>query len=197
VLIAALRRGDEQAFMSLVERHNSNLLRLAQLHVRDRAVAEEVVQDTWLGVLQGIDRFEGRSSLSTWIYRILTNRAKSRGERERRQVPLSALGDDEPVVDPRRFRAADDPERPLAWATPPRAWPQERILARETVDQLRMAIKTLPPTEQVVVGLRDAEGFSADEVSELLKITPGNQRVLLHRARSKLRTALEDYFASE
>jgi RNA polymerase sigma-70 factor, ECF subfamily len=193
-LVERLRRGDERAFAVLLERHHQPLLRTAQLYVRDRAAAEEVVQDTWLGVLQGIDRFEGRSSLTTWIYRILTNRAKTRGERDSRQVPLSALaGPEEPEVSEDRFRPIDDPKAPLAWAAPPRAWPHERVLARETVQRLRDALRQLPPAQQLVVGLRDVDGWSAEEVSAALEITPGNQRVLLHRGRSRLRRALEEY----
>lgn len=194
-LLDGLRRGDEQAFMALVERHHKSLLRVAMLHVRARTVAEEVVQDTWLGVLRGIDGFEGHSSLATWIYRILTNRAKTRGERERRQVPFSALaGPDEPEVSEQRFIPADARRHPLNWAIPPRAWPLERVMARETVAQLRAALEELPPAQQVVVGLRDVDGWSSEDVSEALGISLGNQRVLLHRARARLRTALEDYF---
>lgn len=194
-LVDALRRGDERAFAALIERHHRSLLRIAQLYVRDRSVAEEVVQDTWLGVLEGIDRFEGRSSLTTWIYRILTNRAKSRGQREQRQVPLSSLvGDEEAEVDEHRFRPIDDPRFPQHWAVPPSAWPHQRVLARETVALVRVAIGLLPPAQQVVVGLRDIDGWSAQEVSDALDITPGNQRVLLHRARARLRGSLEDYF---
>ena len=194
-LIDALRSGDERAFARLVDSHHSSLLRVAGLYVRDRAVAEEVVQETWLAVLEGIDRFEARSSLKTWIYRILTNRAKTRAQRERRQLPFSALVDDgEPEVDEARFRPIDDPKFPQQWAAPPRAWPHERILARETVEQLRDAVAQLPAAQQVIVGLRDIDGWSSDEVCEALEITAGNQRVLLHRARSRLRSALEDYF---
>jgi RNA polymerase sigma-70 factor (ECF subfamily) len=194
-LLDGLRRGDEQAFMTLVERHHKSLLRLAMLHVRDRTVAEEVVQDTWLGVLRGIDGFEERSSLTTWIYRILTNRAKTRAERERRQVPLSALsGPDEPEVSEERFIPADARHHPLSWAIPPRAWPHEQVIARETVQRLRAALQELPLAQQVVVGLRDVDGWSSEEVSEALGISLGNQRVLLHRARARLRGALEDYF---
>jgi RNA polymerase sigma-70 factor (ECF subfamily) len=194
-LLDALRCGDEGAFARLVDRHHRSLLRVAQLYVRDRAVAEEVVQETWLAVLEGVDRFEERSSLKTWIYRILTNRAKTRAQRERRQLPFSALiSDAESEVAETRFRPIDDPKFPQQWAAPPRSWPDERILARETVDQLRNAVARLPPAQQVIVGLRDIEGWSADEVCEALEITPGNQRVLLHRARSRLRNALEDYF---
>jgi RNA polymerase sigma-70 factor (ECF subfamily) len=194
-LIDALRRGDQAAFTALLERHNRPLLRLAQFYVRDAATAEEVVQDTWLGVLEGIDRFEGRSSLNTWICRILTNRAKSRGQREQRQVPMSALagGPDEPEVEERRFRPIDDPRYPQHWAQPPRAWPHERLLAHETMEQVRLAVAQLPPAQQVVLGLRDVDGWSAEQVCEALEITPGNQRVLLHRARARLRGALESY----
>jgi RNA polymerase sigma-70 factor (ECF subfamily) len=185
----------ERAFARLVDSHHRSLLRVAQLYVRDRAVAEEVVQETWLAVLQGIDRFEERSSLKTWIYQILTNRAKTRAQREHRQLPFSALiSDAESEVAETRFRPIDDPKFPQQWAAPPCSWPDERILARETVDQLRNAVAQLPPAQQVIVGLRDIEGWSADEVCEALEITPGNQRVLLHRARSRLRNALEDYF---
>jgi RNA polymerase sigma-70 factor, ECF subfamily len=197
-LLDGLRRGDEQAFMALVERHHKSLLRVAMLHVRDGTVAEEVVQDTWLGVLRGIDGFEGRSWLATWIYRILTNRAKTRGERERRQVRLSALaGPDEPEVSEERFVPAGARRHPLNWAIPPRAWPLERVMARETVAQLRAALEELPPARQVVVGLREVDGWGSEEVSEALGISLGNQRVLLHRARARLRAALEDYFEGE
>jgi RNA polymerase sigma-70 factor, ECF subfamily len=194
-LVDALRGGNERAFAQLVDSHHRALLHMAQLYVRDRSVAEEVVQETWLAVFEGIDGFESRSSLKTWIYRILTNRAKTRAQRERRQLPFSALtGDDEPEVDETRFRPIDDPRFQQQWAAPPRAWPHEGILARETVNQLRNAVAQLPAAQQVIVGLRDIDGWSSDEVCEALEITPGNQRVLLHRARSRLRKALEDYF---
>ncbi len=196
-LLAALRSGDERAFARLIDGLHPSLLGVAQLYLRDRAVAEEVVQETWLAVLEGIDRFEARSSLKTWIYRILTNRAKTRAQRERRQLPFSALrDDDEPEVHEARFRPIDDPKFPQHWAVPPHAWPHERVLARETVEQLRRAIAQLPAAQQVIVGLRDIDGWSSDEVCDALEITPGNQRVLLHRARSRLRNALEDYFAT-
>ncbi len=197
-LLGALRCGDERAFARLVERHHQSLLRLAQLYVRDRAVAEDVVQETWLAVLEGVDRFEERSSLKTWIYRILTNRAKTRAQREHRQLPFSALvDDDEPEVDEARFHPIDDPKFPQQWAAPPLAWPHERILARETVAQFRKAVAELPSAQQLIVGLRDIDGWSSGEVCEALEITPGNQRVLLHRARSRLRNALEDYFETQ
>ncbi len=194
-LIEALRRGDERAFESLVERYHGSLIRIALMYVRDRAVAEEVAQETWLVVLQGIDRFERRSSLKTWIFHILANRAKSRGAREGRQVPVSAIaGDDDPEVPLDRFLPPDDPRRPLGWAAPPRAWPEERLLARETVARIRAAIAQLPPAQQSVIGLRDVEGHSAKEVAAALGISAANERVLLHRARSRLRRELEEYF---
>jgi RNA polymerase sigma-70 factor, ECF subfamily len=157
-LVAALRAGDEHAFEALVDRYHRSLVQVALMYVRDRAIAEEVAQETWLAVLEGIERFEGRSSLKTWIFRILTNRAKTRGERERRQLPISALaGDDEPEVALDRFLPPDDPHRPLGWVAPPRAWPEERLLTRETVERVRDAIAQLPPAQQAVIGLRDVE----------------------------------------
>jgi RNA polymerase sigma-70 factor (ECF subfamily) len=194
-LVAALRGGDERAFEALVERYHGSLVRIAVTYVRDGAVAEEVAQETWVAVLDGIDRFEGRSSLPTWIFRILTNRAKTRGQREGRQLPISALaGDEESEVPLDRFLPADDPYRPLGWAAPPRAWPEERLLSREIVERVREAIARLPQAQQAVIGLRDVEGFSADEVAAALDISAGNERVLLHRARSRVRRELEEYF---
>jgi RNA polymerase sigma-70 factor, ECF subfamily len=195
-LVAALRGGDERAFEALVERYHGSLVRIARMYVRDHAVAEEVAQETWLAVLDGIERFEGRSSLKTWIFRILTNRAKTRGQREGRQLPISALAADEPEVPLDRFLPPDDPYQPLGWATPPRPWPEERLLTRETVARVRDAIAKLPPAQQAVIGLRDVEGFSADEVAAALDISAGNERVLLHRARSRVRRELEEYFDS-
>jgi RNA polymerase sigma-70 factor, ECF subfamily len=197
-LVAALRAGDERAFERLVDRYQASMLRVAGLYVRDRAVAQEVVQETWLAVLEGIDRFEGRSSLKTWIFRILSNRAKTRGEREGRSVPFSAVaaGDaaaGEPAVDPDRFLGPDT-DTPNAWASPPRDWPEDRLLGRETLEVVEMAIQHLPDSQRTVIRLRDVEGWSAEEVAGALEITDGNQRVLLHRARSKVRAALEDYF---
>jgi RNA polymerase sigma-70 factor, ECF subfamily len=192
-LVEALRRGDETAFMMLLDRYQPSMLRIARMYVSTRAVAEEVVQETWLGVLAGIDRFEGRSSLKTWLFRILTNRAKTRAVREARSVPFSSLATDgEPSVDPDRFVEAG------AWASPPRPWegePVERLLAGEAREAIDAAIERLPPGQRRVITLRDVEGLDAGEVSELLDVTDGNQRVLLHRARSKVRQALEDYLA--
>jgi RNA polymerase sigma-70 factor, ECF subfamily len=195
-LVARLRNGDESAFAELIDLYGATMLRVAQMYVRDRATAEEVVQETWLAVLNGIDRFEGRSSLKTWLFRILTNRAKTRGEREGRMLPFSALAgaseEDEPAVDPDRFLGPDSAE-PGAWAAPPRAWPQDRILEKETLGVIQMAIEDLPDAQREVIRLRDVEGWTPMEVADALEITDGNQRVLLHRARSKVRAKLEMY----
>ena len=189
-LLGRLRAGDEDAFMELVDRYGPLMLRIARAHTPSRAVAEEVVQEAWLGVLTGLERFEGRSSLKTWLLRIVANRARTRGERERRSVPLSSLeGDDEHSVDPSRFLQTG------AWETPPEAWPEERVLAGETLEQVKRAIATLPPRQQEVIVLRDVEGWDAEDVSNALQISDGNQRVLLHRARAKVRNELEAYLA--
>jgi RNA polymerase sigma-70 factor (ECF subfamily) len=191
-LVDALRAGDEAAFQALMLMYGAAMLRVARMFVASRAVAEEVVQDTWLGVLNGIDRFEGRSSLKTWIFRILTNIAKTRGEREGRSIPFSALArdDEDAAVDPERFA------RDGHWAKPPHTWAgevEERLLAGETMDVLRAELEKLPQNQALVVTMRDVEGFTADEVCNALGISETNQRVLLHRGRSKLRRALEAY----
>src|SRR4051812_32299630 len=198
-LLIRLRRGDEDAFMELVDRYGPLMLRIALSHVPTRAVAEEVVQEAWLGVLQGLGRFEGRSSLKTWILRIVANRARTRGERERRSVPLSSLepAGDEPAVDPDRFLPPDHPLYPGGWSAPPQAWPDERLLAKETLTQVRESIAKLPPRQQEVIVLRDVEGWEPEEVCAALELTEGNQRVLLHRARSKVRGDLERYFEGQ
>jgi RNA polymerase sigma-70 factor, ECF subfamily len=199
-LVQQLREGDESAFAELIDRYGATMVRVAQMYVRDRATAEEVVQETWLAVLNGIDRFEERSSLKTWLFRILTNRAKTRGERDGRIIPFSSLAgtgeEDEPAVDPDRFLGPDSAE-PGAWAAPPRAWPQDEVLGRETLEVIESAIEQLPETQREVIRLRDVEGWSPMEVAEALEITDGNQRVLLHRARSKVRAAVEKYLDPE
>jgi RNA polymerase sigma-70 factor (ECF subfamily) len=199
-LLEALRRGDEAAFVRLVETLHGSMLRLAMVHVGDRAVAEEVVQEAWLGVLQQLDRFEGRSSLKTWVLRIVSNRAKTRAVRERRTVPFSALagGDleaDEPAVDPDRFLPAGH-RWAGHWASPPASWrevPEELLLSQETMAEVERAVATLPAAQRTVLVLRDVEGLSAAEACQLLGLTEGNQRVLLHRGRSKVRATLERY----
>ena len=200
VLLDSLRQGDEQAFTALLERYHGTLVRVAMTFVRDRAVAEEVAQETWLGVLKGLDTFRGDSSLKTWIFRILTNRAKSRAVRERRTVPFSTLGGDAdgPAVEPERFLDESHPQWPGHWASPPASWkelPEERLLAGETRERIRTAIDELPPVQRQVITLRDVEGWDSEEVCGLLGISEGNQRVLLHRARSKVRAALEQHLS--
>jgi RNA polymerase sigma-70 factor (ECF subfamily) len=189
-LLARLRAGDEAAFMALVDRYGPLMLRIALSHTPSRAVAEEVVQEAWLGVLQGLDRFEGRSSLKTWILRIVANRARTRGERERRSVPLSTL---EASVEPGRFRPDSDPQYPGGWATPPDTWPEQQLLQAETLATIQAAIAKLPPRQQEVIVLRDVAGWEPEDVSEALELTDGNQRVLLHRARAKVRNEVEAY----
>ena len=199
-VIDALRRGDEGAFAGLVDQYHASLRRVARLYISDRAVADEVVQDTWLGVIQGIRAFEGRSSLKTWIFRILINRAKSRAAREGRTVPFARFDGDvdvaEAAVAPDRFRPADDPPEPGHWTHPPQdlgASPEHRLLAREAREQLQHAIEALPENQRLVLVLRDIEGCSTEEVCNALGFQETNTRVLLHRARAKVRVALEPY----
>jgi RNA polymerase sigma-70 factor (ECF subfamily) len=201
-LVAALREGDEAAFTSLVQRYHAPMVNLARGYVGNRATAEEVVQEAWAAALRGIARFEERSAVSTWLFRIVINQAKTRAVRERRSVPMSALGGDpdEPAVDPDRFHPDTHPEAPGGWSTPPRSWaeqPEERLVARETRQMLLAAIDALPGLQGQVVSLRDVQGIPAAEVCELLEITDANQRVLLHRGRSKVRQALESYLSPE
>jgi RNA polymerase sigma-70 factor (ECF subfamily) len=194
-LLDGVRGGDEAVFAALVGRYGGAMLRVAQLYVRSRAIAEEVVQDAWIGVLKGSARFEGRSSLKTWIFSIVTNRAKTRALKEGRSIPFSDLGPDEPAVDPERFRGPED-RYPRHWTTFPTSWagvPEERLLASETLTLVESAIAELPPAQAIVITMRDVEGFDSDEVCDALEISEGNQRVLLHRARSKVRQALEEY----
>jgi RNA polymerase sigma-70 factor (ECF subfamily) len=200
-LVERLRAGDDAAFMELVQRYSGSMLRVAQMFVASRAVAEEVVQETWLAVLKGLDRFEGRSSLKTWIFRILTNRAKTRGEREHRSIPFASLAaaemeSDEPAVDPDRFIPPGD-ERAGFWGAPPQRWqdlPDKSLLSNEALALVRAEIEKLPPMQRLVITMRDLEGWSTQDIRNALDITETNQRVLLHRARSKVRAALEDYF---
>jgi len=184
-LLRRLRDGDERAFVALVERYHPVMLRVALAYVPSTAVAEEVVQDTWLAVLRGLARFEERSSLRTWLFSILVNRARTTGERETRSVPVADAG---PVVDAARFGPSG------SWAAPPEHWVEEaenRIDAAKLAEPLRAGLDVLPARQREVVLLRDVEGLSSAEVCEVLAISEANQRVLLHRGRSKLRQVLE------
>jgi RNA polymerase sigma-70 factor (ECF subfamily) len=198
-LLARLRGGDEQAFEALVEQHYSTMLSVARTYVKSRAVAEEVVQEAWIGVLKGLDRFEGRASLRTWILRIVTNIAMTRGAREARSVPFSTLASEDeggPAVEPDRFRGADD-GFPGHWQAYPGDWrslPEEALLGRETIDVVTRTIEGLPEAQRIVITLRDIHGYSSEEVCDALELSEGNQRVLLHRARSRVRAALEGRF---
>ena len=202
-LIRALRDREEAAFVELIRSHHSSMLRVAQIYVSSRAVAEEVIQETWVGVLRGIDRFEGRSSLKTWIFRILTNTAKTRAEREGRAIPFSALDParvPEPGVAPERFLADDHPHWPGHWGSAPASWtalPEERLIGKETRGIVAEAIDSLPASQRAVISLRDIEGWESEDVCNVVGISETNQRVLLHRARSKVRRELEKYLESD
>jgi RNA polymerase sigma-70 factor, ECF subfamily len=204
-LVELLRAGDEAAFETLIDRYHNPLLRLAMFYVPSRAVAEDVVQETWLGVLQGLARFEGRSSLKTWIFRILTNRARTRGQREGRSIAFSDLataeaGTGETSVDADQFWPPDHPAWANIWVSYPRNWnelPEDRLLSRETLARVAAAIAALPPSQREVITLRDVDGWSAEEVCNVLEITESNQRVLLHRARAKVRRDVEQYLNAE
>jgi RNA polymerase sigma-70 factor, ECF subfamily len=195
LLVEGLRAGDEAAFAAVMRMYGRGMLRVAEMYVSSRAVAEDVVQEAWVGVLRGIGRFEGRSSLKTWLYRIVANTAKTRGVRESRSVPFSSLGDDgdEGTVDADRFLGSGD-RFPGHWAVPPQAWaPEGRLLADETLGVVERAIDKLPPAQRAVITMRDVQGFTSEEVCNALDLTETNQRVLLHRARAKVRSALEEY----
>jgi RNA polymerase sigma-70 factor (ECF subfamily) len=201
-LAARLRDGDESAFVALVSRHSGAMLRTALVFTGSRAAAEEVVQDTWLAVIRGIDRFEGRSTLKTWLFCILVKKAKSQALLDRRVVPFSALtpdqADERPSVPLERFLPPDHERWPGHWSAAPESWasqPEERLLAAESMAVVRQAIESLPPAQQAVISLRDVHGWSAEEVCDILQVTPANQRVLLHRARSCVRARLEKYLA--
>lgn len=194
-VVARLRAGDEQAFEALVARHYGTMMAVAQTYVQTRAVAEEVVQEAWLGFLQSLNRFEGRSSLKTWILAILVNKAKTRGVREARSVPFASLAPehDAPAVEPERFRGPQD-AFPGHWRAYPGNWgaaPEVALEDRETLRVAMRAISELPVAQQTVIRMRDVEGYSSDEVCAALEVSPGNERVLLHRARSRVRAALE------
>jgi len=193
VLVKALAAGDSDAFAYLLDRYHSSLVRLAQQYVASRAVADEVVQETWLAVISGIDRFEQRSSLKTWLFRILVNIARSHGVKESRSIPFATTTvlEEEPSVDPHRFRRGLRARG--AWKRPPLPWsePEQRAVDAETLATIQAVIDRLPPDQREVITMRDLLGWSAAEVCHALEVTDSNQRVLLHRARSKVRGSLE------
>ena len=200
-LLEALRAGDEAAFAQLVREYQPSLVRVARIYVSTQAAAEEVAAETWLAVLNGLDRFEGRSSLKTWIFRILTNIAKTRAQRDGRTLPFSALQDPgrvpEAAVDADRFLGPEHPRWPGHWAVRPEPWPEDALVAAETQAVVAEAIEALPPAQRAVISLRDVEGWSSEEVRNALELSETNQRVLLHRARSKVRRALESYLGED
>lgn len=194
-MLAALRAGDELAFTALVEKYHGPMVRLATAYVPSYAVAEEVAQEAWLGVLNGLARFEGRSSLKTWIFRILTNIAKTKGAREQRSQAFSSVfddpGDEDATVDPDRFA------REGHWLLAPSGWgdsPEQKLEGAECQALIHSTIESLPPNQREVIRLRDVLGFSSEEVCNALEVSETNQRVLLHRARARVRRALEAYF---
>lgn len=204
-IVRALRAGDESAFVALVEQYHPSLVRLASIYVRDRSVAEEVAQETWLAMLRGLDRFEQRSSLKTWLFRILVNRARTRGKREGRSIPFSAMAqnadahDDESPVGAEQFLPAGH-RWAGHWRQFPDSWeevPEERVLSEETRQVINKAIEALPHNQREVITLRDVEGWGPAEVCNILHISETNQRVLLHRARSRVRSALEKHLKTE
>jgi RNA polymerase sigma-70 factor, ECF subfamily len=199
-LVEALRAGNEEAFTALVEQYYNSMIRIARIYVPTLEIAEDVVQETWIAVLKGLDRFEGRSSLKTWVFTILTNRAKTRAQREGRYVPLEISDDEEfeLAVVPERFRGVDDPGDAFHWLPDklPQNWdnlPEDHLLSNETFNTIMAAINRLPPNQREVIRLRDVEGFTSAEVCDLFSLSETNQRVLLHRARSRVRQALENY----
>ena len=194
--IEALRAGNEQAFEVLLDRLSPSMLGVARSILSDREMAEEVVQETWLAAIQGLERFEGRSSLKTWIFSILTNVARTRAKRERRMVVFSSLGEIESPADKLAAAAERFSDDRHAWMSPPRRrrqTPEDRLLSREAVTMIRKALQSMPPRQAEVVTLRDIEGWSAEEVRQALGLTEANQKVLLYRGRTKVRNALEHY----
>ena len=198
VLLTRLRAGDDAAFVQVLDAWSPAMLRVARRTVPTPDLADEVVQDTWLAVLEGLGGFEGRSSLKTWVFRILLNKAQRLGGRERRTVPYSSLTaeDEGPTVDPSRFQGPNEPY-PGHWREWPAPWPdpEDAALAGELRRRAGAALAELPERQRMVIALRDVEGYDAAEVCSILDITAANQRVLLHRARAHVRRRLESYVA--
>ncbi|HLO33725.1 MAG TPA: RNA polymerase sigma factor [Anaerolineales bacterium] len=204
-LLNLLRQRDEMAFTQLVEQYHPSLVRLARMFVQDTVTAEEVAQETWLAVLHGLDRFEGRSSLKTWIFTILTNKAKTRSQRESRTVSYTDLEESlqdssQATVDPKRFKDPSADRNPDHWAVAPASWagiPEDTLLSQETTNHIRQSIEALPENQRLVITLHDRDELPAQEICNILGISETNQRVLLHRARARVRQALEDYLQAE
>nr|WP_307828400.1 RNA polymerase sigma factor [Antrihabitans sp. YC2-6] len=198
-LVEQLQRGDERAYVELVEAHTPMMLRVARNYVASHEAAEEVVQETWIALIKGIARFEGRSALRTWLFTVLVNIAKTRGVRDHNQaIADRSAYPGGATVDPARFRPATDPEWPGHWATPPEAWPETpegSVLESEMLSVTKRELDQLPERQRAVVALRDVLGLDAAEVCTLLSLTPANQRVLLHRGRARIRECLADYLA--
>ena len=204
-LLNSLRERDETAFTQLVEQYHASLVRLASIYVNDAAIGEELAQETWLAVLQGLHNFEGRSSLKTWIFTILTNKAKTRSQREKRIVSVTDLEESlqsQPTVDPKRFKDASAEKWLDHWATDskPVSWrgiSEDVLISQETMKLITQAITELPENQRAVITLRDIHELSSAEVCNVLGVSETNQRVLLHRARARVRQALEDYLQPE
>jgi len=198
-LLERLQAGDEAAFAQLVSKHHAAMVRVARAHVATAAAADEVAQEAWVGVLEGLDRFQGPCSVKSWIFAIVVNCAKTRGVRDRRSVPFSALGqaDDEggPSVEPERFLDEGHPRWPGHWARAPEAWDADALVSRETLATIADAMATLPSMQRAVMTMRDVEGLDADETCRVLGISDANQRVLLHRGRSKVRKIVEAHLS--
>lgn len=202
-----LRQRDEMAFTQLIEQYHASLVRVAGVYLRDTTTAEEIAQETWLAVLHGLDQFEGRSSLKTWIFTILTNKAKTRSQREKRIVSYTDLEESLPTscqstVDPKRFRDPAADSWPNHWlpGLAPISWsgiPEHVFLSQETMDLIHEAIGSLPENQRLVIMLHDQDELSTQEICNILGISETNQRVLLHRARARVRQALENYFQLE
>jgi RNA polymerase sigma-70 factor, ECF subfamily len=198
-LLHLLRQRDEAAFTQLVEQYHASLVRLARIYVQDTTTAEEVAQETWLAVLHGLDRFEGRASLKTWIFTILTNKAKTRSQRENRTLSCTDLEEslqNQPTVDPKRFKDYSAEKYEGHWAADPNSWsgiPEVKFLSRETMTLIRETMDALPENQRLVITLHDRDELSPQEICNILGISETNQRVLLHRARARVRQALEDY----
>jgi RNA polymerase sigma-70 factor (ECF subfamily) len=194
-LLSALRAGDERAFGVLVDELSPGMLRMARQYVRTDAAAQDVVQEAWLAVIKGLDGFEGRASLRSWVFAIVINIGRRRGARDARSVPFASLGaDDDPAIGPERFHPADHPQWPGHWAIPPAPWPEDALETAETLRVLSETVAALPEAQRDVITLRDIAGCSAEETCNALGLSDTNQRVLLHRARTRVRAALEAVF---